>query len=275
MVDAPTLFWRHRLHEIVFEADTSAGKAFDVALIFAIAASVTVVMLESVAALRQEFSWQLAIAEWFFTVLFTVEYGARMLSVSRPLRYAKSFFGIIDLLAILPTYLSLIITGTNSLLVIRVFRLFRIFRVFKLRHYLTEVHVFENALRNSRPKITVFLVTVISIALVMGTVMYLVEGGASGFTSIPRSVYWAVVTMTTVGYGNIAPVTPFGQFAAGCLMILGYAIIAVPTGIMSVEIAQQMKGPAVSTQACLECAAEGHDVDAMCCKFCGASLELE
>ena len=275
MVDAPTPLWRHRLHEIVFEADTPAGKAFDVALILAIGASVTVVMLDSVATMRQQFGLQLASAEWFFTALFTVEYGVRMASVRRPLSYARSFFGVIDLVAILPTYLSLIFVDAQSLLIIRVFRLLRIFRVLKLRHYLTEAGVLQGALRASRPKITVFLVAVVSIALVMGTVMYLVEGAASGFTSIPRGVYWAVVTMTTVGYGNIAPETPFGQFAAGCLMILGYAIIAIPTGIMSVEIAQQMTRSSVSTQACLACSAEGHDVDAVYCKFCGANLEVE
>ena len=274
MADAPASRWRHRLHEIVFEADTQAGKVFDVALILAIGASVTVVMFDSVAAMRQQFGPQLASAEWFFTALFTVEYGVRMASVRRPLQYARSFFGVVDLVAILPTYLSLIFVGAESLLVVRVFRLLRIFRVLKLRHYLTEASVLEGALRASRPKITVFLVAVISIALVMGTVMYLVEGAASGFTSIPRGVYWAVVTMTTVGYGNITPETPFGQLAAGCLMILGYAIIAIPTGIMSVEIAQQMKGPAVSTQACLACSAEGHDADAVYCKFCGADLEV-
>ena len=274
MADSSTPNWRHRLHEVVFEADTRAGKIFDVALILAIVASVIVVMLDSVAAMRQQFGRQLDFAEWVFTALFTLEYGARIASVGRPARYVRSFFGVIDLVAILPTYLSLVFAGAESLLVVRVFRLIRIFRVFKLRHYLSEASVLESAMLASRQKITVFLVAVISIALVMGTVMYLVEGAAAGFTSIPRGVYWAIVTMTTVGYGNIAPETPLGQFAAGCLMILGYAIIAVPTGIVSVEIAQQVRGHAVSTQACLECAAEGHDADAQYCKYCGANLEV-
>ena len=213
------------------------------------------------------------LVEWFFTILFTLEYGARLLSVGRPARYALSFFGVVDLLSILPTYLSFFFTGAQSLLVIRVFRLLRIFRVLKLRHYLSEATALQQALKRSRTKITVFLVAVGSIAVVAGTLMYLIEGAAAGFTSIPRGVYWAIVTMTTVGYGDIAPVTPVGQVVAVCLMILGYGIIAVPTGIVSVEIAHQLNRGPVSTQACLECASEGHDADATHCKFCGAGLE--
>ena len=210
--------------------------------------------------------------EWFFTLLFTVEYIVRLLSVGRPARYAVSFFGVIDLLSILPTYLSVLFSGGQSLLIIRVFRLLRIFRILKLRHYLSEVQVLEDALRGSRLKITVFLAAVASISIVMGALMYLIEGPPAGFTSIPRGVYWAIVTMTTVGYGNINPVTPLGQLAASCLMILGYAIIAVPTGIVSVEIAQKMQDHTVSTQACLQCGSEGHAIDAQHCKYCGANL---
>lgn len=272
MPDPTISGWRHRLHEIVFEADTPAGKRFDVALLVAIVASVGTVMLESVAEIRAGYGPLLIALEWFFTLLFTVEYIARLVSVGRPSRYVVSFFGVIDLLSILPTYLSVVVTGAQSLLVIRVLRLLRIFRVLKLRRYLTEAQVLEDAMRGSRTKITVFLTTVVSIAIVVGTLMYLIEGPAAGFTSIPRGVYWAVVTMTTVGYGNIAPITPLGQFAASCLMILGYAIIAVPTGIVSVEIAQQMQGKAVSTQACLQCGSEGHAMDARHCKECGAHL---
>ena len=229
--------WRARLHEVVFEADTPAGKTFDVALLVAIVVSVAVVMLDSVATIRNQFGPVLSLLEWLFTILFTLEYAARLLSVGRPLRYAVSFFGVVDLLSILPTFLSLLFTGAQSLLVIRVFRLLRIFRVLKLGHYLSEARALRQALRGSRTKITVFLVAVISLAVVAGTLMYLIEGPVAGFTSIPRGVYWAIVTMTTVGYGNIAPVTTGGQIAAACLMILGYGIIAVPTGIVSVEIA--------------------------------------
>ena len=264
--------WRARLHEVVFEADTPAGKTFDVALLVAIVVSVAVVMLDSVATIRNQFGPVLSLLEWLFTILFTLEYAARLLSVGRPLRYAVSFFGVVDLLSILPTFLSLLFTGAQSLLVIRVFRLLRIFRVLKLGHYLSEARALRQALRGSRTKITVFLVAVISLAVVAGTLMYLIEGPVAGFTSIPRGVYWAIVTMTTVGYGNIAPVTTGGQIAAACLMILGYGIIAVPTGIVSVEIAHQFNRRPVSTQACLECASEGHDVDAAHCKFCGAGL---
>ena len=261
--------WRDQLHEIVFEADTPAGKAFDVILLAAIVLSVVVVMLDSVAGIRTRFGDPLVAIEWFFTFLFTVEYAARLVSVRRPTRYALSFFGLVDLLAILPTYLSVIIPGTQSLLVIRVLRLLRIFRVLKLRHYLSEARVLEAALRGSRPKIIVFLTSVVSIAVIMGALMYLIEGPEAGFTSIPRGVYWAIVTMTTVGYGNIAPQSALGQFAAASLMILGYAIIAVPTGIVSVELARAQP---ISTQACLACGAEGHDADAKHCKHCGASL---
>jgi len=263
--------WREQLHEVVFEADTPAGKAFDVILLAAIVTSVVVVMLDSVAEIRARYGTTLVIIEWFFTILFTVEYAARLVSVRRPSRYAFSFFGVVDLLAVLLTYLSVIVAGTQSLLVIRVIRLLRIFRVLKLRHYLREAQVLEAALRGSRRKIIVFLMSVVSIAVIMGALMYLVEGPDAGFTSIPRGVYWAVVTMTTVGYGNIAPQTALGQVAAACLMILGYAIIAVPTGIVSVELARAQP---VSTQACPACGAEGHDVDARHCKYCGASLGL-
>ena len=264
--------WRDRIHEVVFEADTPAGKTFDVALLVAILVSVAIVMLESVAAIRDRFGSVLILLEWFFTILFTLEYVARLLSVGRPLRYAVSFFGVVDLLSILPTFLSLLFAGAQSLLVIRVFRLLRIFRVLKLRRYLSEATLLEQALKGSRNKITVFLVAVISLAVVAGTLMYLIEGPEAGYTSIPRGVYWAIVTMTTVGYGNLAPVTPAGQIAAAVLMILGYGIIAVPTGIVSVEIAHQFSRRPVSTQACLECASEGHDADARHCKFCGSGL---
>jgi voltage-gated potassium channel len=264
---------RARLHEIIFEADTPAGKAFDVVLLLAITLSVAAVMLESVGAIRVEHGKLLYGVEWFFTILFTIEYLVRLACVLHPTRYARSFFGIIDLLAVLPTYLSLVVAGAQSLLVIRVLRLLRVFRIFKLARFLGEARTLTIALRSSRHKIVVFLGAVLSIVIIMGTVMYLVEGPASGFTSIPRSVYWAIVTMTTVGYGDIAPQTVPGQAIAAFVMILGYAIIAVPTGIVSAELVQAAhphKGTAA--EACPGCGAEGHDRDAAHCKHCGTRL---
>lgn len=263
--------WRFRLHTIVFEADTPGGKLFDVLLLTAIVASVAAVMLESVPSVRARHGAALLAVEWGFTMLFTVEYLVRLVSVRYPSRYARSFFGVVDLLAIVPTYLSLLLPGSQVLLVVRVLRMIRIFRVLKLGHYLAGGEELAQALRASRPKIVVFLASVISIAVVMGALLYLIEGEAHGFTSIPRGVYWAIVTMTTVGYGDISPGTVPGQIVAAVLMIAGYAIIAVPTGIMSVAIAQRAAHP-VSTQACLACSAEGHDVDADFCKYCGESL---
>ena len=264
--------WRFRLHTIVFEADTPGGKRFDVLLLTAIVASVAAVMLESVPSVRARHGAALLAVEWGFTILFTVEYLVRFVSVRYPSRYALSFFGVVDLLAIVPTYLSLLLPGSQVLLVVRVLRMIRVFRVLKLGHYLAGGEELAQALRASRPKIVVFLASVVSIAVVMGALLYLIEGEAHGFTSIPRGVYWAIVTMTTVGYGDISPGTVPGQIVAAVLMIAGYAIIAVPTGIMSVAIAQRAAHP-VSTQACLACSAEGHDVDADFCKYCGESLQ--
>jgi voltage-gated potassium channel len=262
--------WRARLHEIIFEADTPAGRGFDLALLVAIIVSIVAVMLESVAAIRRDHGAALRALEWTITVVFTVEYILRLLAVDRPARYARSFLGVIDLLAILPTYLALVAPEAHSLLVIRSLRLLRIFRILKLAQFLGEAQLLVQALRASRRKITVFLGAVFTIVVIVGTLMYVIEGEEHGFTSIPVSMYWAVVTLTTVGYGDIAPRTPLGQFLASLLMILGYAIIAVPTGIVSVELAQA--GRAVSRQACPACGAEGHDVDAIHCKFCGAHL---
>ena len=263
--------WRFRLHEIVYEADTRGGKLFDVLLLTAIVASVAAVMLESVPSVRARHGAALLRVEWGFTILFTVEYVVRLASVRYPSRYAASFFGVVDLLAVVPTYLSLLAPGSQVLLVVRVLRMIRVFRVLKLGHYLAGGEEIAQALFASRPKIVVFLASVVSIAVVMGALLYLIEGEDNGFTSIPRGVYWAIVTMTTVGYGDISPVTVPGQLVAAVLMIAGYAIIAVPTGIVSVAIAQRAAHP-VSTQACLACSAEGHDVDAEFCKYCGASL---
>lgn len=267
--------WRSRLHEVIFEADTPAGRSFDVALLVAIVASVVAVSLESIdpaqAPWRVRWGPWLRGAEWLFTLLFTLEYALRLACVQRPLRYARSFYGVVDLLAVLPTYLSVILPGAQSMLVIRALRLLRVFRVFKLAHFLAEARVLRSALAASRSKIVVFLVTVLTVVLIVGATMYLVEGRESGFDSIPRGVYWAIVTLTTVGYGDISPQTPLGQALASLVMILGYGIIAVPTGIVTVELGRASRRP-VSTQACPGCGAEGHDPDARFCKHCGAEL---
>ena len=271
MKERPQAAWRARLHEVIFEADTPAGKAFDVILLVAILLSVLAVMLESVAAVRELCGPQIRLIEWIITAFFSVEYVLRLLAVRRPAQYAASFFGLVDLLAILPSYLSLLVPGAHSLLAIRTLRLLRIFRVFKLARYVGEGQVLVAALRASRPKIIVFLWGVLTIVVIVGSLMYLIEGDANGFTSIPRSIYWAVVTLTTVGYGDIAPQTVLGQILASLLMITGYGIIAIPTGIVSVELAGAQR-QAVSTQACPSCSAEGHDLDARYCRRCGAGL---
>lgn len=262
---------RHKLHEVIFEADTPAGKAFDIALLIAIMASVTAVVLESVPSYRATHGPLLRQVEWFFTILFTVEYLLRVVSVGRPWRYTMSFFGVVDLLSILPTYSSLFITGTQSLLVIRALRLLRVFRVLKLAHFVGESQLLQAAIRASTRKIIIFLGTVLTLVLIIGAAMYLIEGEENGFTSIPLSIYWAIVTLTTVGYGDIAPQTVPGKLFASSVMIIGYAIIAVPTGIVTVELANARRSK-VSTQACRQCAAEGHDVDSVFCKYCGARL---
>jgi voltage-gated potassium channel len=262
--------WRARLHETIFEADTPAGRSFDVALLVAIIVSIVAVMLESVAAIRRDHGDVLRALEWTITGVFTVEYVLRLLAVDRPARYVRSFLGIVDLLAILPTYLALVAPEAHSLLVIRSLRLLRVFRILKLSQFLGEAQLLLTALRASRRKITVFLGAIVTIVVIVGTLMYVIEGEERGFTSIPVSMYWAVVTMTTVGYGDIAPRTPLGQLVASLLMILGYGIIAVPTGIVSVELAHATR--AVSRQACPACGREGHEVDAVHCKYCGAHL---
>ncbi len=262
--------WRRKLHTVIFEADTRAGKVFDIALIVAIIFSVIVVLLDSVAPINAKYGEQLAILEWFFTFLFSIEYFLRILSVTSPRHYVTSFFGIIDLLAILPTYLSLFFPGGQALMVIRLLRVLRIFRVLKLANFLGESARLMQALKASRRKVIVFLFFILTIVFIMGSVMYLVEGAENGFTSIPRSIYWAIVTLTTVGYGDISPQTPFGQALAAIIMILGYAIIAVPTGIVTAEMSKAYKS--TNTQACPNCGAEGHDDDAVYCKFCGEKL---
>ena len=263
---------KEHLHEIIFEAETPAGKAFDVALLWLILLSVLTVTLESVSSIRAQYGLELRAIEWLFTLLFTGESVLRLYSLRRPGRYATSFFGVVDLLAVLPTYLSLVVVGTQSLLVIRALRLLRVFRVLKLAKFLGEANFLLAALRASRAKITVFLGTIVTIVLIVAAFMYLIEGEENGFTSIPTAAYWAIVTMTTVGYGDIAPQTVAGRALAAALMFLGYAIIAVPTGIVSAELAGQTKSRKVSRQACPSCSAEGHDHDASHCKYCGVGL---
>src|SRR5688500_2088179 len=263
---------RARLHEIIFEADTRAGRLFDLALIWLILLSVATVILESIGRFRAQYGDLLYALEWLFTILFTVEYLLRLLSVRHPLRYATSFFGIVDLLAIIPTYLSIFVPGSQYLLVIRILRLLRVFRLLKLSEYVAEADTLRLALRASRRKISVFISAVVLLVVIIGALMYVVEGEAHGFTSIPLSIYWAIVTLTTVGYGDLSPRTPLGQMLASVVMIIGYGIIAVPTGIVTVELAQAARGKKITTQSCPSCSAEGHDPDAVYCKYCGANL---
>lgn len=265
---------KHRIHEVIFESHTPQGKLFDVVLFAVILASVVVVMMESIRELRNDYGRLFYFLEWAFTLFFTIEYLLRIYCLKRPRAYVLSFFGIIDLLAILPTYISWLLPGAQSLLVIRFLRLLRIFRVFRLRQYFTEGKYMMQALQASKRKIAVFMFFIVLMVVVFGSLMYLIEGGIpeSGFTSIPRSIYWAIVTLTTVGYGDITPVTPAGQFISAIVMILGYAVIAVPTGIVSAEMIRNQPTLPITNFACPECGREGHAPDAVYCKYCGAHL---
>jgi len=263
--------WKEHLHEVIFEADTPAGKAFDVALLVAIGVSVAVVVVESVPSISGAHGRSLRAAEWVFTILFSLEYVLRLLSVRRPLKYATSFFGVVDLLAVVPTYLSLFVDGAHALMVIRALRLLRIFRVFHATVFSGEMNMLAHAVRASRTKITVFLMTVLTIVLILGATIYAIEGPEHGFESIPTGIYWAVVTITTVGYGDIAPQTVPGRFVAAIAMVLGYSLIIIPTGIFSIELARSASRK-MTTQNCPDCVREGHDVDATHCKFCGGRL---
>jgi voltage-gated potassium channel len=270
-VSPPPGTLRARLHEIIFEADTPEGRLFDLVLLVAIISSVAVVLLGSVASVRARVGPTLRAAEWGFTFLFTLEYILRLATVGRPLRYARSVYGMIDLLAILPSYISLLVPGAQSLLVVRLLRLLRVFRIFKLAEYLHESRTLAQALRASGRKIFVFLLTVMTIVVVVGALMYVIEGEEHGFTNIPLSIYWAVVTLTTVGYGDLAPATTAGRALAAVLMLTGYGIIAVPTGIVTAELTR-VGSRQVSTQACPACGAEGHEQDAVFCRRCGTKL---
>jgi len=263
---------RARSYEIIFGHGTPAGKIFDVVLLIAILLSVATVILESVQGLRSQYGRLFLILELVFTVIFTLEYLVRLWCVDRPGRYAFSFFGLVDFMAVLPTYLSLLVPGGQVLAVVRILRVLRVFRVLKLGRYMGAAAILTTALRASRFKISVFLLAVMSIVVVVGSLMYLIEGPATGFTSIPRGVYWAIVTLTTVGYGDIAPTTPAGQILASMVMILGYAIIAVPTGIVTAEITAARLPSNVMARACTSCGFREPDDGAAYCRACGARL---
>ena len=268
-VKATSLTMKEKIHEVIFEADTPSGKYFDIALLFSIIVSVIAVSLESIEAIDKVYHSQLVMIEWLFTILFTIEYILRLYSTEHSVKYSTSFFGVVDLLAILPTYLSIFIPGAQSLLVIRGLRLLRIFRVFKLSRYLGEANILSEAIIQSRTRIVVFLSTITVLSFITGAGMYLVEGPKHGFTSIPQSVYWAITTLTSTGYGDTVPITPLGKLLAIFIMIMGYSLIIVPTGIISTEM---MKLGDISTQACKNCSKEGHDFNAKFCKHCGFEL---
>jgi voltage-gated potassium channel len=264
--------WRARLHEIVFEADTPEARLFDVLLIIVILLSVGTVMLDSTHT-ADRYATAIRVAEWGFTIVFTIEYIVRLLAVRRPLRYALSFFGVVDLLALLPSYISLVLPSGRYLIIVRILRLLRIFRVLKLGKFISEGAVLGQALRASRHKIFVFLSTVLTLVVVIGAVMYVIEGEEHGFTSIPVSMYWAIVTLTTVGYGDLAPQTVLGKILASVVMVIGYGIIAVPTGIVTSELANVSRSNALSQQICPNCGMQGHLADASFCRRCGQPLD--
>lgn len=268
----PDAGWRRALYAVIFESDTPAGRSFDIALIWLILISVAVVTLDSVATLRARYGGVLTTLEWIFTLLFTVEYAARLACVQRPLRYATSVYGVIDLLAVLPTWLALFVPELHSFIDVRILRLLRIFRILKLGEYVAEYRALGAALSASRRKILVFLSFVLMTVLVLGTLMYVVEGPANGFTSIPIAVYWAITTMTTVGFGDITPKTDAGRLIASVMMLLGWGILAVPTGIVSAEFTAQRVRRPVTLRRCVACLSEGHDADARFCRDCGAAL---
>ena len=267
--------WKVKLHDIIYEADTPAGKLFDIILLFVILFSIFLVMLESVESIDAQYGYILDISEWIITILFSIEYLARIITVKNPRKYIFSFYGIIDLLSTIPKYLSLFILGAHSLVVIRALRLLRVFRILKLTRFIGESANFGKALRQSRAKIAVFITFVIVLCIILGSVMYLIENDKeSGFTSIPRSIYWAIVTLTTVGYGDIAPITALGQFIASLIMILGYGIIAIPTGIISSEMTRADKKLIPNnTQNCVNCSEAYHQDKAEFCHKCGHKIK--
>jgi len=264
-------YWRHRLHEIIYEADTRLGKVFDIVLLILILLSVVLVALESIDEFQKNFSSFLNISEWFITIFFTIEYILRLISVKKPIKYIISFYGIIDLLSTIPKYLSLLFVGSQSLVALRALRLLRVFRILKMTRFIGESNILMKALISSRAKVGVFIFSVLVICIICGTLMYMIEPDESGFTSIPEGIYWCIVTLTTVGYGDIAPITPLGQFIAALIMIMGYGIIAVPTGIVTAELTEKNK-ISKNTQACLHCMANDHQDNSIFCYKCGEKL---
>lgn len=265
--------WRRKIHTIIFEADTPAGKLFDVTLLVLIVLSIIAVMLESVVPIQEKYGQILKGVEWVLTICFTIEYILRIMAVKKPLKYMLSFYGLVDLISIVPTYISLFAAGAQTLATVRSLRLLRVFRILKMGRFLKEASTLSRALLASRHKIFVFFLAILMIVTIMGTIMYMVEDPEDGFTSIPRSIYWAIVTLTTVGYGDISPQSVVGQFFASVIMIMGYAIIAVPTGIVSAEIAKSPKTGEINTKNCPSCAKDGHDSDSEFCKYCGEELD--
>ncbi|MER3376786.1 MAG: ion transporter [Allomuricauda sp.] len=277
--EKPHSGWKHKLHEVIYEADTPAGKLFDIVLFVLIILSVILVMLESVDQIDEEHHRVLLTLEWIITIFFSLEYIARIISIKKPWKYIFSFYGVIDFVSTIPLYLSYILAGSQVLLAVRAFRLLRVFRILKLVKFIGEASQLQAALKASRTKIAVFIYVVLILSVILGTLMYLIEGDEAGFTSIPTSIYWTIVTLTTVGYGDIAPQTPLGQFLATVIMILGYGIIAVPTGIVTAEFTRSKKEGEnsghtvhVNTQACPNCSAEGHRDNATHCYNCGHLL---
>jgi len=264
--------WREIIHEVIYEADTPEGKLFDIALLALILMSIILVMLESVKEVDDKYHETLYAFEWGVTILFSIEYVLRVISIKKPTKYIFSFYGLIDLLSTLPMYLSAIFIGSHSLVALRALRLLRVFRILKLSRFVGESNQLMKALNASKAKIGVFLYFVLIVCVILGTIMYLIEGADNGFTSIPRSIYWSIVTLTTVGYGDIAPQTPLGQFIASITVIIGYAIIAIPTGIVSSEMTKGKVN--LNTQSCPNCGYEGHKDNAEFCYHCGSKLNM-
>lgn len=265
---------KERIWKIIFLTESGAAKAFDICLLITIAASVSVVMLESVAAIHSKHSSTLRILEWVFTILFTIEYTLRIAVVRNKRKYIFSFFGIVDLLSIIPTYLELFVAGSGHFIIIRTLRLLRMFRILKMVNHIGDANILLNALKASRPKIAVFIFGLFAVVSILGTLMYILEGRVenSGFTSIPQSIYWGFVTITTVGYGDVVPVTILGKLVASVIMVTGFAIIAVPTGIVTAELHRELETVNVDTRTCTGCGHEGHDPKALHCKMCGHAL---
>ena len=272
MKKGKAITWRSKLHDTIYESNTTAGKIFDIALLLLIILSIVIVILDSIKSYNRQYASLFTILEWIFTILFTAEYILRLVSIDKPWRYVFSFLGIIDLLAIIPSYLSIFFIGAESLMVFRVLRFLRVFRIFKLTHFLSEMQFLKAAIAGSLKKISIFMMVVLGLVIILGSVMYLVEGGRNGFSSIPDSIYWAIVTITTVGYGDISPVTSLGKFIASFIMLIGYGIIAVPTGIITTEMALAERSRKQGHETCPGCGKEGHDQDAIFCKRCGSLL---